>query len=220
MTPSSSGSRNPSSAALPNSPSSSMNRIPWLARETSPGRRWCEPPPTNPTTEVVWCGARKGGWRTSPPGGSGSPAAECTIVVSNAWSRSSGGSSPARRCASIVLPLPGEPTRSTWWPPAAAISSARLATGWPRTSLRSGIGGKSTSSSTAARSSQGRAPVSAATAVARSAAARTGPRAAIWASTTLPGGTTTATSSSASTIGATPGTRRIVPSSPNSPMKA
>ena len=94
MTPSSSGSRRPSSAARPNSPSSSMNSTPLLASDTSPGRSWCEPPPTSPTTDVVWCGARNGGWRTSPPGGRRSPAAECTIVVSSACSRSSGGSRP------------------------------------------------------------------------------------------------------------------------------
>ena len=38
MTPSSSGWRNASSAATGNSPSSSRNRMPWVARLTSPGR--------------------------------------------------------------------------------------------------------------------------------------------------------------------------------------
>jgi hypothetical protein len=37
----------------------------------------------------------------------------------------------------MVLPLPGGPTISRLWPPAAAISRARLACSWPRTSARS-----------------------------------------------------------------------------------
>src|SRR2546430_14197789 len=37
----------------------------------------------------------------------------------------------------MVWPVPGEPTSNTLWPPAAAISSARLACAWPRTSARS-----------------------------------------------------------------------------------
>ncbi len=47
---------------------------------------------------------------------------------------------PGSRCASIVLPEPGEPTKSRLWPPAAAISSARRGTSCPRTSPRSGRG--------------------------------------------------------------------------------
>ena len=34
--------------------------------------------------------------------------------------------------ASMVLPVPGEPTSKTLWPPAAAISSARLACACPQ----------------------------------------------------------------------------------------
>ena len=45
---------------------------------------------------------------------------------------------PGRRCASMLLPVPGGPIISRLWPPAAAISSARRARGWPRTSARSG----------------------------------------------------------------------------------
>ena len=41
------------------------------------------------------------------------------------------------RAASIDLPLPGGPTISRWWRPAAAISSARLAFSWPFTSAKS-----------------------------------------------------------------------------------
>ena len=45
---------------------------------------------------------------------------------------------PGRRRASIVLPVPGGPASSRLCPPAAAISSARRARSWPRTSARSG----------------------------------------------------------------------------------
>ena len=41
----------------------------------------------------------------------------------------------------MVLPLPGGPTSSRWWPPAAAISKARLPWPWPFTSARSRPGG-------------------------------------------------------------------------------
>ena len=58
--------------------------------------------------------------------------------ISSASASVIGGSKPGRRCASIDLPVPGGPSSSSEWPPAAAISSARLASGWPRTSARSG----------------------------------------------------------------------------------
>ncbi len=51
---------------------------------------------------------------------------------------SMGGSRPGRRCASMLLPLPGGPINSRLCSPAAAISSARRAPAWPRTSARSG----------------------------------------------------------------------------------
>jgi hypothetical protein len=39
--------------------SSSRQRTPWGARDTSPGvGAW--PPPLHPTAEVVWCGVRRG----------------------------------------------------------------------------------------------------------------------------------------------------------------
>ena len=82
---------------------------PWL-REISPGRKVAEPPPTRAIVDVVWCGARNGGRATSPARGIGIPAAEWTIVAASASSRSSAGSRPQRRCASIVLPEPGGPT--------------------------------------------------------------------------------------------------------------
>ena len=48
---------------------------------------------------------------------------------------------PGSRRASIVLPDPGGPTINRLWCPAAAISSARRAAGWPHTSRRSGPAG-------------------------------------------------------------------------------
>ena len=45
---------------------------------------------------------------------------------------------PGRQAASSDLPAPGGPIISMLWPPAAAISSARLAVSWPFTCARSG----------------------------------------------------------------------------------
>ena len=67
-----------------------------------------------------------------------SPAALCIWVISSASSRPGGGSSPGSLRASMVFPTPGGPTISRLCPPAAAISSARFASAWPRTSTRSG----------------------------------------------------------------------------------
>jgi len=44
------------------------------------------------------------------------------------------GRMPGNRLASILLPVPGGPKNSRLWPPAAATSSARRGTCWPRTS--------------------------------------------------------------------------------------
>ena len=65
-------------------------------------------------------------------------------VTSSASSGASGGRIPGKRRASIVLPVPGGPPSSRLWPPAAAISSARRARSWPRTSARSGCTGEGT----------------------------------------------------------------------------
>ena len=54
----------------------------------------------------------------------------------------SGGSSPSRRSASIVLPEPGGPIIRRWWRPAAATSMARRPRAWPRTSVKSGMAGR------------------------------------------------------------------------------
>ena len=72
---------------------------------------WCAAP-SMPIATAVWCGARSGQGAPSAPAGS----------------------SPGRRIASIVLPHLDGPIIRRWWPPVAAISSARRAPIWPRTS--------------------------------------------------------------------------------------
>ena len=76
--------------------------------------------------EAEWCGLRNGRARVRAPRAI-SPATECTIEVSSSSLGDSGGNRPGRRWASIDLPEPGGPMNSRLWPPAAAISSARLA---------------------------------------------------------------------------------------------
>ena len=135
--PDSMGCRSVSSTLRLNSGSSSRKSTPRWARLISPGRGGL-PPPMSPPAEIVWCGARKGrsvltGWAPSS-----SPATEWTRVTSRDSASASGGRRPGRRRASIVLPEPGGPDINRLCPPAAAITSARLARGWPRTSPRSG----------------------------------------------------------------------------------
>ena len=88
--PSSSGWRSASSASRRNSVSSSRKRTPWCARETSPGRRNVDPPPSRPAIETEWCGARNGR-DESTPRSRRSPATECSCVASSASSRESSG---------------------------------------------------------------------------------------------------------------------------------
>ena len=125
--PSSSGCRRPSTASRRNSVNSSRNRTPWLASETSPGRRYVVPPPSKPACEMEWCGDRNGRDRKTPSPPANSPATEWSWVVSSASSRVSLGKMVVTRRASMVLPAPGDPTSSALWPPAAATSSARRA---------------------------------------------------------------------------------------------
>ena len=65
------------------------------------------------------------------------------MLTSSASAGSSGGNRPGRRAASIDLPAPGGPIISKLWPPAAVISSARLAVSWPLMSRRSREEGRS-----------------------------------------------------------------------------
>ena len=128
---------------------------------------------------------------------------------------------PDRRLASIVLPAPGGPTNSRWWPPAAATSSARRACGWPRTSAMSCSSGSThTTPDVSSCSGHDAAPVSASTSRSRRATGRITPRPTTRASVTASAGTTQSPSAWTPTIGATPGTRRIDPSRPSSPQKA
>ena len=55
------------------------------------------------------------------------PATECTLVVSIASSKESGGRMPGKRFASMDFPVPGGPINRILCPPAAAISIARFA---------------------------------------------------------------------------------------------
>ena len=117
---------------------------------------------------------------------------------------------PGRRRASSVLPLPGGPTKSRLWPPAAATSSARLARSCPCTSARSGSTGAAAGISIAAsgRSSAAspRSQASAAPRLSAASAARPGQSA---ASPRFPRGTTTsriAAPSAAASIASTPRT--------------
>ena len=144
MTPSSSGSRNPSRAAGGNSPSSSRKSTPPWLRLISPGRSVAEPPPMSPTVEVVWCGRAERRRRDQAARRHRQPGGRVNHRHRQRLGRGRAAEAgPASRWASIVFPDPGEPTISRWCPPAAAISSARRATGWPRTSARSGGGGGS-----------------------------------------------------------------------------
>ena len=138
MWPDSSGSRKASSAARGNSGSSSRNSTPLCASEISPGLGG-EPPPTSATALAEWCGAqvgRKPHWASEKR-----PARLAMAALCSASGALMGGSRPAKRCASMDLPVPGGPDMSRLWPPAAAISSARLAAAWPFTSARSGYWG-------------------------------------------------------------------------------
>ncbi len=120
-----------------------------IARVTSPGDIR-GPPPTIAAYDSVWCGARTGARRRSRSNGP-SPATDATIVAASASASSRGGSRPGIVRARSVLPEPGGPTSSRPCPPASAISSARRASSWPRTSDRSGTSSEagSTSGSTA-----------------------------------------------------------------------
>ena len=61
IVPVSSGWRSASSALGGNSPASSRNRMPSVARAIAPGRSTRDPPPTSAATLALWCGASNGG---------------------------------------------------------------------------------------------------------------------------------------------------------------
>ena len=72
---------------------------------------------------------------------------------------------PGRRFASMDLPVPGAPVKSTLCPPAAAMTMARRASDCPITSAKSGTccHASSGSKGMAAAGERGRMPVSAST---------------------------------------------------------
>jgi hypothetical protein len=149
MTPDSSGSRSASSTRRSHSGSSSRKSTPRCASEISPGRGSL-PPPVKATALAVWCGARNG--RTPHASAEKRAASEAITAEASASSSESGGRMPGRRCASIDLPVPGGPIRSSECAPAAAIASARFAFGCPRTSARSGTPGVSSRGADVGRS--------------------------------------------------------------------
>src|SRR4029079_1156248 len=106
------------------------------ARLISPGRPRRRPPTSAGIDALLW-GDRNGRRRRILPPVN-SPATEATIETSSASDGCSGGRIPARQAPSNDLPEPGGPLISKLWPPAAAISSARLATSCPLTCARSG----------------------------------------------------------------------------------
>ena len=63
------------------------------------------------------------------------------LVTSSASARPIAGRIDGIRRASIVFPVPGAPSSSRLWPPAAAISSASNGAAWPLMSARSGSAG-------------------------------------------------------------------------------
>ena len=69
----------------------------------------CEPPPTRPDEEIVWCGARNGPLEHEPVAAVRDRRREWMRVTSTASAAVSGGRIDGRRRASIVLPVPGGP---------------------------------------------------------------------------------------------------------------
>ena len=138
ISPVSIGWRRESSTCGVNSGNSSRNSTPPWASEASPGRA-LSPPPTRAAIEAEWCGWRNGRrFERAPP--FSSPATDWIIETSSSSRGPKGGRIEGRRAASIDLPAPGGPFISRLWPPAAAISRARLAPSWPLMSRRSDIG--------------------------------------------------------------------------------
>ncbi len=150
--------------------------------------------------------------------------------------------------AMSVFPEPGGPTSNSPWPPARAISSARRASDWPRTSARSGVAedgsgrcadvpgrGASDLDGAAARTCRStrsrwtgwrivrRPAVTIATASPSVSAGMTSTPGTRRASAALAAATTTCSrplATSAPTIGRVPGTGRISPPSDSSPINA
>ena len=129
---------------------------------------------------------------------------------------------PGKRLASIVFPAPGGPDIRRLCPPAAAILSARFASAWPRTSLRSGWepgrGRRDAAAGTGVLSPR-RMPISSS----RVPTPATSMPGTADASSSFPSGTKSRVLPSARQLMASaiaPRTGRTDPSSPSSPTKA
>jgi hypothetical protein len=107
--------------------------------DTSPGFGF-EPPPASETLLQEWCGDLNG---LIPQVLKSNPVwlIEATAADSSDSFSAIKGKIPGSLEASSVLPVPGGPTISKLWLPAAATSSARLGPGSPITSARSGVFG-------------------------------------------------------------------------------
>ena len=120
-----------------NSGSSSRNRTPrWASADLARPQAGA----AHQRRRRMPCGAARGTARLVEPrtAARAAPAAEWIRVISSTSARGrAAAGSRCRRRASIVLPEPGGPVMSRLCAPAAAISSARRARGWPRTSARS-----------------------------------------------------------------------------------
>ena len=191
-----------------------------------------------PAYEIVWCGRRTGGRRTSSVIGRRA-ATEATAVAESAATSSRSGRRPGMVRASSVLPEPGGPISSIAWPPARAISSARRATAWPLTSARSTTGSSSDPARTSPRPASSppvmpalgsgdgdrRRDLAARTTSAASATVETGIGSIPGASACLGGRVgrhddpVDAAAASAIAIGRIPGTWRTSPPRPSSPIR-
>ena len=136
-TPSSSGCRSDSSTDRGNSGSSSRSSTPRCARRDL-ARPRARASTDDAGTDTPWCGARNGGSATSGLPGREQARDRVDSRHLERLAAVSAGRIPGSRRASIVFPVPGGPISSRLCAPAAAISSARRARSWPRTSARSG----------------------------------------------------------------------------------
>ena len=101
---------------------------PRTRRRRRPARR---PTPCGAARETAAAASRRAGSRAATSERIAADLERLVLVESAAGV-------PGSRCASMLLPVPGGPISSRLCSPAAAISSARRAPAWPRTSARSG----------------------------------------------------------------------------------
>lgn len=134
--PSSRGCLRTSRAERLNSGSSSMKRTPLWARDISPGPGML-PPPSRPTSLMVWWGERKGRWKPRFSSDRVMPAADWMLRTSRNSSREGLGMMFGMRLAIMDLPDPGGPIIKRLWPPATATSTALRRAFWPLISEKS-----------------------------------------------------------------------------------